>query len=565
EIPNGPPGRGKLRLVLPGSSVDAIDVPVRGIPGWLALVPPALAILLALLFRQVLPALAIAVWVGATIVYGGPLVGLLRWIDHYAVNAIVDRDHTRVLLFSLLLGGMVGVMLRSGGTNGLVDSLRGFATSRRRGQLTTWGLGLFVFFDDYANSLLVGNTMRPVTDRLRISREKLAFLVDSTAAPVASIFLVSTWIGFEVSLIGDALTTSGSDLDPYVVFLRSLPYNFYPVLALAFGLMLCSTGRDFGPMREAEKRALSGHVLREGSTPLADFDHEDLKPVGDKPHRLWNAVVPVASVLIVTFVSLWLSGRAGLIENGDPDGTRTLGELGWRGLGNVLGAGSSYDALLYASLSGCLVAIALPWVQRILSLAQAVGAWIAGVRGMMMAFVILALAWCISAVCQDLHAADYMVNILSDRLHPGLLPAIVFMIAAATAFATGAAWGTMGILIPLAVPSAFALAQSGGYSVAGAESILLATISSVLAGAIFGDHCSPISDTTVLSSMASACDHVDHVRTQMPYAMVVAGVALVFGYIPAGLGFSPWLSLIASALTLFGILRLVGRPTGTHG
>jgi Na+/H+ antiporter NhaC len=465
-----------------------------------------------------------------------------------------------IVVFSLMLGGMVGLVSRSGGTLGLVESMRPFATSSRRGQLVTWLLGLVVFFDDYANTLLVGNTMRPVSDRLRISREKLAYIVDSTAAPVASIALISTWIGYEVSLIADALKEMGSDQQAYGVFLQAIPYNFYPILALLFGLLVASMQRDFGPMLRAERRARAGKLLSDRAVPLAEFDSDALAPPPDKPRRWYNAALPVLVVLTITFVGLWLTGRASLAAGGDPAAGASLLQLGFEGVGRVFGAGDSFKALLWGSLGGCLVALSMATLQRILTLTEALQAWTNGVRSMIPAFVILTLAWSIASVCSDLQTSGFMVAALSDHLAPGLLPALVFVLAALTAFATGTSWGTMGILIPLAVPTAYGVAQAAGLDAASAQGVLLGTVSSVLAGAIFGDHCSPISDTTVMSSMSSACDHVDHVRTQLPYALAVGVVAILVGYLPAGFGLSPWLCLAAGAALLAGLLHWLGRP-----
>jgi len=527
--------------------------------GWLTLLPPVLAILMALAFRQVVPALLGGIWVGAWIVYGDPFTGLLRTIDKYAVEALSDSDHTKIVLFTLLLGGMVGVISRSGGTRGLVDSIAPYATNSRRGQIVTWLLGVAVFFDDYANTLLVGNTMRPVTDKLRISREKLAYIVDSTAAPIASIALISTWIGYEVSLIGQALKEIGNDAEPYAIFLQSLPYNFYPVLALVFGMMIATTRRDFGPMLKAERRAAGGKVLGDGAVPLADFEGESLAPVEGKPRRWINAAVPVGLVLVVTFAALWMTGRASLVAAGDPAGTTGLLSLGIQGFGAVFSAGASYNALMYAAIAGSASALILAVGQRIFTLGTGLSAWIDGMKSMMPAMVILILAWGIGNVCSDLHTADFLVAQLSDSLNPGFVPALVFFLAAVTAFSTGTSWATMSILIPLAVPTAVGVAQSAGYDPPSTHAIMLAAVSSVLAGALFGDHCSPISDTTVMSSMASGCDHVDHVKTQLPYAVTVAVVALVVGYLPVGFGLSPWLGLLFGAAVLYIFLRLVGR------
>ena len=249
ELPPLPAGRHDLAVRAGGG--PAMPLRVRVVPGWLSLAPPFLAILLALVFRQVVPSLLAGIWLGAWIADGSPAAALLRTLDRYVLDALTDSDHMSIIVFSMLLGGMVGVLARSGGTQGLVDALAARATSPARGQVVTWLLGLAVFFDDYANTLVVGNTMRPVTDRLRISREKLAYIVDSTAAPVAAVGIISTWIGYEVSLIGDALEAVGSELDAYGVFLQSIPYNFYPLLALLFGFLIATT--RFRP--DAHRRA----------------------------------------------------------------------------------------------------------------------------------------------------------------------------------------------------------------------------------------------------------------------------------------------------------------------
>jgi len=551
---------GTYAINLPDHPGARSELAVRTIPGWMTLIPPFLAIVLALLFHQVVPALVAGIWSGAWIYYGGPLVGALRLIDHYVVNALADADHVSIVIFSLLLGGMVGIVARAGGTYGLVEALKPYATNSRRGQLVTWLLGILIFFDDYANTLLVGNTMRPVTDRLKISREKLAYIVDSTAAPVASIALVSTWIGYEVSLIGDSIKEIGLDADAYGVFLRSLPFNFYPILALAFGLLVASSLRDFGPMLRAERRAASGKVLSDTAVPLSDFDNESLTPAPGKPQRWYNAVVPIVVVLVVTFGALWFTGRASLATDGNPLADTSILGLGFQGLGSVFGAGNSFKALLWASLAGCIVALLMSRAQGILTLGDGLAAWGSGIKSMTLAIVILILAWSISDICSDLDTSGFLVATLSDRVDPRIVPAIVFILSALTAFSTGTSWGTMGILIPLAVPTAYGVAGAAGLTPGHAEGILLCSVSAVLAGAIYGDHCSPISDTTVLSSMASGCDHLDHVRTQFPYATIVGIVAVIAGYIPAGFGVSPFICLPLGGLVLVAVLRWRGRP-----
>ncbi|HUT86133.1 MAG TPA: Na+/H+ antiporter NhaC family protein, partial [Elusimicrobiales bacterium] len=342
-------------------------IAIKTIPGWLTVLPPLIAIVLALVFRQVIPALFAGVFVGAWIFYGGFFAGLVRSLDYYIIHALSEPDHTTLLIFLLLFGGMVGLMSRSGGTHGLVNALAPLATNSRRGQLVTWFMDLCIFFDDYANTILVGNTMRPVTDRLKISREKLAYILDSIAAPVCSIGLISTWIGYEVSLIGDSLTQIGSDADAYSIFLRAIAYNFYPILAILMVFMIAMMRREYGPMLKAERRAFKeGKVLSDDAVPLSDFANDVLAPPKNKPKRLINAIIPIFTVLAVTFISLWIIGKKSLIAQNDPDATVSFFALGIKGIGKVFGASDSFKALLYGAMSGCVIAMFLAIGQKIL-------------------------------------------------------------------------------------------------------------------------------------------------------------------------------------------------------
>lgn len=534
---------------------------IKIIPGWFAILPPLIAILLALVFRQVIPALLAGVWVGAWIFYGGPLVGILHTLDHYIIGSIKDGEHITLLVFLLLFGGMVGIMSVTGGMQGLVKVLSRFATDSRKGQIAAWAIGLLIFFDDYANTLILGNTMRPVTDKLKISREKLAYIADSIAAPIASIGLISTWIGYEVSLIDTSLNQIGITQDAYSIFLKALPYNFYPILALLFVVLIALSRREFGPMLKAEIRAYKeGKVMSDTAIPLSDFDKEIPTPSKSVPKRWINAVIPIITVLAVTFGSLWFIGRSALTAEGSVLAKLSIFELGVEGTGKVFGASDSFKALLYGSACGCLIAFILALVQKIVNMHDAVKAWLQGTKSMMMAVVILILAWAISDICKDLNTSGFLVAHISDYLNIRILPALIFFLSAVTAFATGTSWATMGILIPLAVPVVHKMTLLSGLDAASGQQIFLAGISSVLAGAIFGDHCSPISDTTVMSSMASGCDHIDHVRTQLPYALTVALVALILGYLPSGFGISPFISLALCAVVLTLLLRFAGKP-----
>jgi Na+/H+ antiporter NhaC len=441
-----------------------------------------------------------------------------------------------IIVFSLLIGGMVGIISRSGGALGLVDYVVRFATNHRRAQLGMTGLGLAIFFDDYTNTLVVGNTMRPVADRLRVSREKLAYIVDTTAAPITAIAFVTTWIGYEVGLIGTALASIDSIHKPYLVFVDAVGYSYYPILALVFVLMVAASGRDFGPMRLAERRARRGAADKgqEAAAPAAS----DIDPRPGVEGRARIAILPVGILLGAVLV--------GLIVTGEGENFR-----------DIIGSADSYKALVWGSLLGALSAGVMAIGSRALDVAETVDAWLAGINAMMMGIIVLVLAWSLSAVAASLGTADYLVALLGDAVPPAVLPTLVFLLACAIAFATGTSWGTMGILMPLVVPLTWAIA--GGGANATSLPIFHSAIACVLAGAVWGDHCSPISDTTIMSSMSSGCDHVAHVRTQMPYALLVGGVAILCGTLPAGFGMPWWLGLVLGSAALWVALRLFGR------
>jgi Na+/H+ antiporter NhaC len=538
-----------------------MTVPVE--PGWLTLLPPLLAILLALVFREVLLSLFAGIWFGALLLNGwDPAAATLRTLDQYLLTTLAgDTDHVAILVFALLLGGMVGVMSRSGGTHGIVEAMRPLATTPRRGQFFAWLAGIIIFFDDYASTLVVGNTMRPVTDRLRISREKLSYIVDSTAAPVAVIAVISTWVGFEISLIGDALGSAaaqatdarvGADLlaasrNPFNVFLHSIPYLFYPIFAVSFVVLTVLTRREFGPMLAAERRArTTGQVLRPGATPAAEVAGGIMEPPPDRPRRWINAALPVFAVIVTALFGIYTTGRAAAGE----DATS---------LREIVGSADAFMTLLWAAAMGCFVAIVLAVVSRVLTLRQTVEAWVGGMRAIFLAVLILVLAWALGDVTEALGTGTYVSHLIGGSLPLQALPVLVFVVAAVISFATGTSWGTMTILFPVMIPLAVAMGAGAGFE--SGYSVLLGTISAIMAGAVFGDHCSPISDTTIMSSMASACDHIDHVRTQLPYALVVAGIAMAVGDIPTAFGVPPWVALPAGIVVMFLVLRIFGGKT----
>ena len=558
----------KVRLSLPNRGRHFLtvelgefreDFSLRAIPGWFSILPPLLAILLALLTRQVIVALFSGIWLGVTFIYHfNPILGFLHTLDEAIVQAVADPERISILIFSLVLGGMVGVITRSGGTRGIVEKLAQYANNARHGQLATWAMGVLIFFDDYANTLIVGNTMRPLTDRLRISREKLSYLVDSTAAPVANIAIISTWIGYEISLINQSFRLLNIPDNAYITFIKTIPYNFYPIYALIFGFFVAWLLRDFGSMYRAEMRARrSGAVLRAGAMPLADLTATEVEEEKHIPRRWYNAFIPIGVVILTVALGLIYTGYHNL-----PDGTASLQNVGWiRQISLIVGNSNSFAVLMWASFLGSITAILLALSQRLLTLHQAMEAWVKGIRSMVMAGIILTSAWAIGNICQELFTADYVIHLTRHFFTPHWLPLITFLTAAIISFATGTSWGTMAILMPIAIPLAYKFPAEHALTLTHANQLILSTIAAVLAGATFGDHCSPISDTTIMSSMASGADHIDHVRTQLPYALTVALVASFLGYVPVGFGWSDWWVLVLGTIVLFLIVRFLGKST----
>jgi Na+/H+ antiporter NhaC len=519
---------------------------LRVMPGWVSLLPAFTAIAVALVIRSVVPALLLGIWLGATALNSftpkGAAVGLLESFQVFVASTVAKPDHAAIILFTMMIGGMVGIITRNGGMMSIVKMVVSRAKTAVGAQVAAWLMGLMIFFDDYANTLVVGNTARPITDQLNISREKLAYIVDSTAAPVVSIALITTWIGYEVSLIDAALQgiTELEEVPAYEIFLQSIPYSFYPILAIVFVFMVAVTGRDMGPMYTAELRARKGDVFSAGDDGADAASEDTLEPKPDVPPRPVNAFIPIIVLVVALLGGLYATGEGDTIRE-------------------IIGDANPYKAMMWASFIGALTAAAMSIGQRILTTHETVDAWYGGARATLFGMIVLVLAWAMADVTTALNAKGYLISILGESMPAAWVPAAVFVLAGVTAFATGTSWGTMGILVPLVVPLAWAVMSVNGMTEAGDMHILYSSVSCVLAGAVWGDHCSPISDTTVLSSIASGCNHIEHVRTQLPYALLVGLVAIVIGTVPGGYGVPPWVSLLVGGVILYVVLRLRGR------
>ncbi len=556
--------------------------------GLATIIPAIVAILLAIFTRQVVPALVVGVLVAAYMMvpclpashpYAGgnaAVVGFRLAAESYIFGAIINpadgHGHLKIIFFTLVIGFMVGVIGRNGGTEGMVQLVAGESRSRRRGALTAWFAGLVVFFDDYANTMIVGPTMRPIFDRLKLSRAKLAYIVDSTAAPVASLALIGTWVGAEVGFINLGLsqfnpdtapafllTDNGQVIQGMTAFINSLPYRFYPILALLLVLLVALTGRDFGPMKRAERRTLSKIDPDESPATTAPTSSAKVKP------RWWLGLAPVlvlmaATIGVLVATGLQSNSTVEAMQAVDATGANTWAtQAWWEKASTVVGNADSYLSIFYGAILAVFAAVLLTIVARACPTRDAIDAGLEGMSRIFPAVVILVLAWSLSAVLGELELGTVVAERLkAAEFNPTLLPLAVFACAAGISFATGSSWGTMGILCPMTVEVAVRLMT--GIEQPVALNLFYASVGSVLAGSIFGDHCSPISDTTVLSSLASGCRHEEHVWTQLPYALITAVAAMGLGDVMCSYYHQPWYyGLGAGAIFLVLWIYIVGR------
>jgi len=539
----------KLGLAFDEASVAPVEVIAehRAVVPW-SVLPPLLAIVLAFATGRLILSLLAAIVLGAALSVGlAPLDIVSKTaVDYGWLTTFTDPDKLWIFVFTTVLVGLVNLTTRAGGIQGIVDRITRVAKGPRSAQLVTYLLGLAIFFDDYANTILVGNTMRPLTDRVRVSREKLSWIVDSTSAPIAGIAVISTWIGYEVGLLGDLAVGLGLGMDGYGLFFQALPFRFYCMFTLIFVGAVVLSGRDFGPMLTAERRAArTGMLIRPGSQPLSSGTFQSSKAKEGIPRLMHVALVPIGVLLAGVLVGLlWDGGGIAAVRESP---AALLSSTTWR---LAFGAASSTRVLGLATIAAALCGFALVLGHRLLSLRESAVSFLAGMRAMWMAIAILTLAWGIKAACDDLGTSYFLVAGLQDTVSATLLPLLIFLLASVISFATGTSWGTMGILIPTAGPLAFHLA--------GPEGMFL-SLAAVLDGAIFGDHVSPISDTTVMSSIAAGSDHMDHVRTQAPYALVVLVAAGMFGYVWNAFGWGYGLGWILGPGFLTAVIFLLGK------
>lgn len=527
------------------------------------ILPPLVSIVLAFITKNVVVSLFLGTIIGCVMLYvtdSNIFIALIQGFMDFVnrvLESLADPWNAGIILQVLVIGGIIHLVGKMGGAKAIAEALARKAKTVRSVQLTTFLLGLAVFFDDYANSLIVGPIMRPVADKLKISREKLAFVIDATAAPVAGLAIISTWIGLEVGLIGDAFNSIGQSVDAFGVFLQTIPYRFYNILILAFVLISAITLREFGPMYKAELNARRGIRNKEVSSHSKEQIDEvinELEPKEGVKLSIWNAIIPVGSLIVFSLIAFYYSGYSTIMAGDDVALKVIISEspFGFTAIQQTFSNADASIALFQSALISSIITIALAVGKKIFTLSEAIENWIEGMKGLVITGVILLLAWSLSSVTKEVGTAQYLVDILSNTVPAFILPSIIFILGSVIAFATGTAYGTMGILMPLAIPLSYTISS-------GDMNLVIISTSAVLTGAIFGDHCSPISDTTILSSTGAGCNHIDHVKTQIFYAIFVGIVAILFGYIPAGLGLNVWITLIMGVAVIAIFLMIVGK------
>lgn len=491
-------------------------------PTWTSVLPPVVAIALAVTTRQVYLSLAAGAWLGWTILSGwNPLAGFARAVDG-AVAVFADADNTRVLLFMLVVGSLIATIETSGGVRGFVARLErsDLVTSPRRVRILAFLLGVVVFIESTITILVVGAIGRPLFDRYRISREKLAYLCDSTSAPVCMMIPLNAWGAYVLALLAGSRVP-----DPLGAFVSSLPYNFYAIAAILLAGAVAVWGWDIGPMRAAERRTRGGEVLWPGATPVVDPDV--IAPAADAsvPPRARNMLVPLGVMVAMMPIGLWVTGRAKLNAAAATATATTAATPSAAATQPAAAPGSFFDAVLAGSgsvavLWSVLLALFVAWLlllaQRAFTLDKLTRTAVRGAGGLVGLSLLMLLALALAAVTKELRTGKYIADLVAGTMPTVVFLPVIFAVAGVVGFCTGTSWGTFAIMLPIAVPAAQQLGLP-----------LAPFIAAALSGGVFGDHASPISDTTIISSMAAATDHIDHVRTQLPYALLAAAVAAV--------------------------------------
>ena len=465
-------------------------------PTWISVLPPVLAIVLAIWSKQVILSLSAGIWMGHTLLNQfNPLSGIGKGLDGI-INVFANPGDTRVLVFTILIGPLIATIEQSGGVRGFVHYLesRRWVHNGVRAQVLAWATGLVIFVESSITLLVAGSVSRPLFDRYKVSREKLAYLIDATSAPVCVMIPLNAWGAFIVSLIA----STGVE-NPLKTFIAAVPMNLYAITAILLAGVVIWKNINLGPMKRAEERTQGGGILWPGAVPMVDVSAEQQDTDEQDIPSAWLMVLPIVAMIVMMPIGLYVTGD-GIIINGS---------------GSV--------SVLWSVCLAIVVAWAMTLLRGDSSISELMVVFMKGAGSLLPIAIILLLALALGDVAQTLGTGVYVANLVGENIPAALLAPLVFLVSAFIAFSVGSSWGTFAIMIPIAVPIATTL---------GLPVPLL--LGAAISGAIFGDHASPISDTTVLASMASATDHIDHVRTQLPYALLAAGISAA-GFLLIGL------------------------------
>ncbi|MDK2818258.1 MAG: Na+/H+ antiporter NhaC family protein [Spirochaetota bacterium] len=526
--------------------------------GLLTLIPPVLSILLAFITKNVYSSLLCGIWAGALLLsksegFFTTVYNSFEKMIVIIITVLSDSWSATIIAQLITISGMIAIISKNGGSFAIASTIAKKAKTARSAQIFTCFTALFIFFDDYANCLITGPVMKTITDKLKVSREKLSFLVDSTAAPIAGIALISTWIGYELGVLRDAYIIAGvTDPNTYQIFIQTLPYRFYNFFILGFLFIIAFLNKDFGPMLHAEQRARQKGIMV-NSSPSESID-DFLIPDPKIVYKMSNALIPLSVLILGTFFGIWYDGYRELVSNNTDFSTLH----GYDYMLAILGSTDVIVVILKASILASIVAIMVSTINKSLSLFEAIKIWIIGAQNLTSTVIILILAWSISAIIKEIGTSAYIITILQNNIPVVIIPTITFILASIIAFSTGTSYGTMGILMPLAIPLVATLSGDAN------STLTTITAGTVLTGAIVGDHCSPISDTTILSAGGAGCPLIDHVNTQLPYTIFVASISIVCGYLFIALGLPIIVSYVVGFISMITIVFFIGKHPDTE-
>lgn len=536
-----------LLILYSGKHISKKAVSVYSMPGIVSLIPVLFLLVIAFATGQALIALGLGLFVSSSFVNGfNPFYGFLRMLDTYLILPLVDGDNIKVVLIAFFLSGLIGIIQKGGGALGLTKKIAKYSKTNESVQIAILAVGYLIFFDDFASIFITGPNMLNISDLMFVSREKFAFLVHATSSPLSSIMPISSWMGFELSLITqqiEKLNTKYGE-DSFVIFMKSVPRCYFIILLNVFTIGLLLFKKDFGPMLKAQKRAYHQKVVCKAIS--SEKVNNPLEPEENTPQRWYNALIPIVLVAFVAITSLFLTGYYKIVQLKKEGNEYHPGFS----LSTIVSKGDAFSSLIYSTFFAFLVSVVLFKFQKIMNFPKILEVFVEGIKDVVEALLILIFAWAIGKSYEHLGCAKYLGSIAQGSLNPSFIPLIVFLLSCIISFATGTSWGTMTVMFPLVIPLINSISKD--------TSDLYSSIGAIISGSVFGDMFGPISGTSVMASLVSQIPLKDHVSSQLPYGLTVLFISLITGYLPVGLKIYPYYValIIGSALTLVTVYLL---------